>query len=264
MRAALIATLFASTCVALDAAAACAAMRVGVVDQNRPPFFIGAGSVVPTRPGATVDLLREAGASAACPVTVLRMPALRLRGALTSGTIDAMLLDATDADTSVLALPTTPDGKLDPGRGLPMFTVVFVRVADHLPADTDPANYFATRALGVNNGASVANQLRKLGYHVDDGALDARRNLEKLMRHRIDGYVAVTVEPANADRMVGAIYGTQLQRLEKPLRVHHFWLAFNQGYAAANREPVQAIWSWLGARGHARFVELIRTYETAD
>jgi ABC-type amino acid transport substrate-binding protein len=239
---------------------ACAPLRLGYVNQHRPPFFIGSGSLEPAAPGATVELLREAAASAGCKVITVRLPSLRLRPALDAGDIDALLMDADDSETQSLALPLDTSGHPDKTRGLPMFTMVFVRTSDRVPADTDPVQYFATRTIGVNNGATVAKRLRQDGFRVDDGALDSVRNLEKLVRGRIDGYASIMVGRADGDANVAALYGTQLQRLDKPLRTQHFWLAFTKRYQAANRTEVDTMWDWIGSRGHARFVELIGKY----
>jgi len=58
-----------------------------------------------------------------------------------------------------------------------------------------------------------------------------------------------------------ATFGKQLVRLERPLRVHHFWLAFNKRYYENNRSQVEAMWAWIGAHGHMRFVTLVEQYQ---
>jgi hypothetical protein len=122
-----------------------------------------------------------------------------LRQALNNGVIDAMLMDANDSDLVHYALPQTQTSQLDVKRAIPMYTVVFVRTADTIPSDTDPNAYFISHRLGMNNGATLAEQLRKQGAKVDDGAQDGARNLEKLVRGRVDGYAATIVSPAQMD-----------------------------------------------------------------
>jgi hypothetical protein len=259
MRAAMSGLLLALT-LAGEACAACAPLRVGIVDQHRPPFFIGRGPTEAPRPGATVELLREAGASAGCKVVSVRLPPLRLRHALERGSIDAMLMEASADDVQAFALPLDANGDVDTARGLPMFTMVFVRAADKALADADPALFFATSTLGVNNGATLAAKLRKEGMRVDDGATDSARNLEKLARRRIDAYAATMIAPADADKNVAALYGEQLLRVEKPLRTQHFWLAFTKSYQRSNHTQVDTMWDWLGSHGHDRFVALVEQY----
>ncbi len=244
-----------------DASCACMPFRLGYVNQHRPPYFLGSGSSEPRAPGATVELIRAIAASAGCQVISVRLPPLRLRQALGHADIDAMLMDANDSDLSTYALPQTRNGKLDDSRAIPMYTVVFVRAGDGIPLDTDPRTAFATRRLGMNNGASLAAQMRAQGFNIDDGAQDGERNLEKLIRGRIDGYAATLVAPTHMDAFITATYGKQLARIEKPLRIHHFWLGFSKRYFERNQAQVEAMWGWLGTHGHARFVELVEQYQ---
>ncbi len=247
--------------VASDAFGACAPIRLGYVDQHRPPFAVGTGRAVPAAPGATLDLVREIGASQGCAVIGVRLPPMRLRKALQSGAIDAMLMDADSADAAEFALPQASRGEPDPARALPMFTMVYVHAQDKIAAERDPAAWFAGHTLGVNNGASLAGKLRALGIRIDDGAHDTARNLEKLIRRRLDGYAATVVAPDNMDQAVAAKFGDKLARLDKPLRMQHFWLAFTRAYHVQNRAAVEAMWDWVGVHGHRRFVALARQYE---
>lgn len=254
-------TLAATLLATNDASGSCTPVRFGYVNQHRPPYFLGSGSANAPRPGATVDLVRDMASSAGCQVVPIRLPPLRLRQALDKGTIDAMLMEPGDGDISQFALPLAKNGKPDGERALRMHTVVFVR-ADHKAfADADPQLYFASHKLGINNGASLAAQLRVAGFSVDDGAQDAARNLEKLARGRIDGYAATLVAPASLDDRIAASFGKRIVRRDTPLRTNNFWLAFTKTYYERNRGEVDAMWNWVGARGHERFVERVKEYE---
>jgi hypothetical protein len=254
--------IFLATLLAFDYAdGACVPMKLGYVNQHRPPYFLGASSVEARPPGATVQLVREIADSAGCEISSVRLPPLRLRQALGDAVIDAMLMDAGDSDLDHYALPQTRDGKLDAKRAIRMYTVVFVRADDKIPLDADPSLYFASRRLGMNNGASLAEQMRKQGATIDDGAQDGARNLEKLVRGRIDGYAATMVSPTQMDAFIGATFGKQVVRLDTPLRIHYFWLGFNKQYYERNRPQVEAMWNWLGAHGHLRFAELVEQYQ---
>jgi hypothetical protein len=186
---------------------------------------------------------------------------LRLRQALTDGVIDAMMMDASDSDLAHYALPLTSAGKLDAKRAIPMYTVVFVRAEDQVPLDSDPNSYFTSRRLGMNNGATLAEQMRKQGVSVDDGAKDGASNLEKLIRGRIDGYAATLVTPMQMDAYINGTFGAKLVRLAAPLRVHHFWLGFNKRYYDRNRPQVEAMWEQLGMQGQAHFTDLVEQYQ---
>lgn len=263
MRAAHLMSLVTMLLATAHAGGACTPLRLGYVNQHRPPYFIGSSSAEAAAPGATVELIRDVASSAGCGVTSVRLPPLRLRKAMDSNAIDAMLMDAAENDVLQYALPLTTGGKLDEARAVRMYTVVFVRANDKLAADTDPRHYFSTHKLGMNNGATLATQLRRAGYTVDDGATDAVRNLEKLARGRIDGYAATMVAPDSADSRIAATHGKQIVRLDTPLRTHNFWLAFTKAYYDSNRKQVDTMWSWMGTHGHEQFSARVKQYEKA-
>lgn len=244
-----------------QAVAACGTMRIGYIDQHRPPYYLGAGAVVPAKAGASIDLIREIAASAGCEATFVRLPLLRMRAALIAGTIDAMPMDASEEDAQLFALPKDKAGRLDRSKALSYYTVVFVRAADKLPANTDPAMYFKTHTLGVNHGASMVPQLQALGYKIDEGALDAPRNLEKLLRKRVDGYGASLVSVGDMDGVVAARFGAQVSRLQKPLRVTNIWLGMSKAYYEKNPRQTDVMWNWVGTHSAARFATLVKKYE---
>ncbi len=246
---------------ASQAIGACTPMRLGYVDQHRPPYYMGAGSVEPAHPGASVELMRAIAASAGCDVVTVRLPLLRLRAALEAGSIDAMPIDASEADGDKFALPKNKAGKLDRDKALRFNAIVFVRASDMLAKDIDPADYFKTRVLGVNYGAALGTQLRSLGYQVDDGALESSRNIEKMLHKRIDGYALSLVSAGDIDRVVASGFGERVIRMDKPLLVNHIWLALSKGYFEKNPRQAEIMWNWVGTQGHARFAELVKKYE---
>lgn len=244
-----------------SAAAACAPLRLGYVDHHRPPYYMGTGNAEAAPAGASVDLVREVAASAGCTVITVRLPHGRLRSALKAGVIDAMPMEAAETDTQQYALPLDAAGNLDTSKALRVHTVVFVRAGDAALRKLDPKHAFRERWLGANHAAPVGVSLRQLGLRVDDGALDAQRNLEKLMRSRIDGYAISVAAPADMDAWIAARFGKAIVRLEPPVQSNHVWLAVSKDYHARNPVQVKAMWDWVAQNGQARFARLIRKYE---
>jgi polar amino acid transport system substrate-binding protein len=243
------------------AQAACALLRFGFVDQHRPPYYLGNGPEEGKPPGATVELLRENAAAAGCPVQTVRLPVPRVRQSLELGLIDAAPIDAVGNDTSKYVFPLDKLGNPNKDRAFQLVTIVFVRAKDKLPKDTQPLSYFKDKRLGSVHGAAYAEQLRKAGIEVDDGALDANRNLEKLMRGRIDGFAVALTSAHDMDSYVEQRFGKDIVRLEVPLRTTHVWLAFNKTYYANNREHIEAMWVWFEKNGRRRFNELLKIYD---
>lgn len=244
-----------------SAAAECTPLRLGYVDQHRPPYYLGSGNAEATPAGAAVELIREVAAVAGCKVTSIRLPPARLRAALKAGTIDAMSMEAVESDKDLYALPLDSAGNVDVGKALRVHTVVFVRASDSALRNIDPAREFGQRWLGSNHAAPLVAPLRKLGFRVDDGALDTERNLEKLMRNRIDGYAASVAGPRDMDTWVAAKYGNAIVRLDRPVQTTNMWLAINKDYYARNPAQVTAMWDWVAEHGRQRFAKIVRRYD---
>jgi hypothetical protein len=242
--------------------AACAPFRFGYIDQNRPPYYLGNGSAEATPPGASIELIREIAASAGCSVSTVRLPVPRIRLALAAGAlIDAAPVDPNGSDAADFAFPLDRNGKVDSERALHLVTVAFVRAADKLPAETDPARYFVGRKVGTIHGASYAALLRAGGILVDDGAVDTVRNLDKVRLERCDAYVVSLSAASDLDAFVAAHYKGEIVRLDKPVHTTHLYLAMNKAYYARNSEQVEAMWNWIGQHGQQRFAELLKHYE---
>lgn len=243
-----------------DAVAGSCTIRLGYSDQATPPYYYGTGPDEGSPPGASPELIREIAAAAGCTITVRRLPPARLAIALEQGMIDMSPLGQPHSLSERLAHARDRNGKLDDARGLQLHTVVFVRSADHLPADTDPLQYFRQHRLGTPRGVSYAGMLRSQGIEVDDGAADMRRNLEKLKLGRIDGFAVSLASPADMDQEVAAMYGAGVMRLERPIRMATIHLLLNREFYAQHREQCEAMWTWLGTHGRARFAELLKKY----
>ena len=241
--------------------AACAPLRMGYVDQHRPPYYLGSGNIEAAPAGASVDLIREVAASAGCTVVTVRLPHARLRGALKAGIIDAMWMEARASDQDHYALPLDAAGRLDVGRALQVHTIIFVRAGDTALRKGDPARHFGQRWLGTNYAAPLVAPLRQLGFRVDDGALDAERNLEKLLRNRIDGYAISVAAPADMDGWVATRFGNAIARIDQPVQTNNIWLAVSKDYHARNPAQVAAMWNWVAGNGRNRFARIIRKYD---
>jgi ABC-type amino acid transport substrate-binding protein len=239
------------TFITLGAHAACAPVRIGYMDQERPPYWLGKGAEVPEPAGVAVDYLRAAAAATiACPVQFVRLPAYRLRLALQSGAVDYLPIEERAEMPPDVVLPRDRSGVLERNRAIHTSIIVLVRAADQLPADTITPRYFQGRVIGVPYGAPYADALREAGIKVDDGARDLDSNIGKLKLKRVDG-VALTVGlAADMDQSIAARYGNEIARLRVPLFSSNIWLATNPNYFAAHREEVEAIWTWIATHQH--------------
>ncbi|WP_147373944.1 substrate-binding periplasmic protein [Massilia cavernae] len=244
-----------------QASAACTPMLFGYMDQHRPPYYHGTGPEESRPRGAGIDLVHEIAASANCPLRTTRLPLARLRAAAQLGVLDAIPLEATQADLENYALPVDARGKLDPAKALRLHIVVYVRAGDAILKDAEPAQALRQRRLGINHAVPMVAPLRNLGFKIDDGGVNPARNLEKLVRNRIDGYAVSVSALGDMDAWVARNFGKAVMRLDKPIVTHHIWVAVNKDYFARNRPHVETMWNWLAENGQGRFSKLIKKYE---
>jgi len=242
------------------AKAACEPIRVGYLDQDRPPYWLGTGKVVPPRPGAGAELVRRFAASAGCEASLKRVPVLRIKPALASGEVDFAPMDSSAEATPGIVFPRDKSNKIDSARSIPVYIVVFVLRADHVPQDAEPRQYFQGRAIGVTLGSSYRNRIQQVGLKVDGGALDIASNLEKLRLHRIDGFAVSVVSPNDMDSYVATKYKGTIVRMRKPLFADRLWLATSQRYYTEHRDQVEKMWMWLASSGQREFSTLLKDY----
>jgi hypothetical protein len=236
--------------------AGCVHVRVGYMDQHRPPYWMGDGEKVPDPPGASVDLIHDAvlAAGFGCEPTWVRLPVARLKVALAAGDIDMSPIGELAFYPAEIALPRDKAGNIELNRALHNTLVVLVRASDKLPASTNPMQYFKGKVLGVPQGNSYVARLREAGLTIDEGGRDLDRNIEKLKLGRIDGVVVAAVTPAHLKASLAKYQGTVVQ-LPQPMVQTRLWLAFNDSFYRAHREQVEALWTWLDThRGRLGYV----------
>lgn len=231
---------------ATAAESACPPVRIGYLDQDRPPYWLGSGVEVPAPAGAGVDFLRAAAAAVIpCPVQFVRLPTARLRAALIAGEVDYLPVEERPDVPPEYVLPRERNGAPDRNRGVRTSIIVLVRASDQLPGDTPTPHYFRERVIGVPYGAPYTSLLREAGIRVDDGALDLERNIGKLKLMRVDGVALSVSQPHDMDRIIAERHGKEIVRLRVPLFSSHVWLATNASYYGAHKEQVEAVWTWM-------------------
>jgi hypothetical protein len=241
------------------AAAACEPIRIGYVNQERPPYYLGAGTV-PAKPGASAELFQRFAGSVGCEASLRRLPVNRIIPSLAAGQLDFAPLDSSSKDIPELAFPRDKHNQLDFARAVPINIVVFVRSADQIPPATEPAKYFQGRLLGVTLGATYRTRILNLGLKIDSGAVDVTRNLDKLRLSRIDGFAVSVTSPGDMDSYVAQKYKGVIVRLTQPLFTDHIWIAASASYYAAHPAQVEKMWTWLGSAGKREYFNLLKEY----
>ena len=236
-------------------------LRLGYTTQNAPPYYVGTDTV-PAAPGAAVELMREMAVHSGCAIVLMRLPTSRLLWALDNGRIDATAMTTPPAGAEQIVLPLDSRGKPDTSRGLPQFTMLYVRAEDRASGNQDPSAFLRGRRIGVTHGVSYAGELRDAGMVVDDGAANTRRNFDKLRLNRVDAVAVSLNAPGDLDDLLSTEYGRQLARLDRPFRSRALWLMVNKTYYGGNKAAVESMWTWLGEKGSKRMPVLLKKYET--
>ncbi len=122
----------------------CVHVRVGYMNQHRPPYWMGDGDKVADPPGASVDLIHDAviAAGFGCEPSWVRLPVARLKVALAAGDIDMTTLGESAYYPAEIALPRDKAGNIDRNRAMHNTLVVLVRAKDKLLANANPMHYF--------------------------------------------------------------------------------------------------------------------------
>ncbi|NYE61259.1 hypothetical protein FHW58_002466 [Duganella sp. 1224] len=248
LRAGILSMLLAASALASAAPApSCIPIRVGYVDQNRPPYWLGDGDKVPDPPGAGVDLIRDAVQASGfgpCTPSWVRLPAARIKIALAAGDIDLAPLGEMPFYPAEIAIPRDKAGNIDLNRAMHNQVLVLVRTRDKLPPNTNPMQYFRGKTLGIPMGNSYTARLREAGLTLDDGARDLDRNIEKLRLGRVDGVVVAAVMPSHLKQTLDKYKG-EIMQLQQPLLNIRLWLAFNDSFYHAHPQQAEALWTWL-------------------
>jgi hypothetical protein len=234
-------------------------IRVAYPDRERPPYYFGNGAVVPEIAGAGADLLRLAVRSVGCTAELIRLPTARIKLALISGSVDLAPVDLRDGEEPYSALPRKT-GQPDTRRGLPMTAVVYVRTGDGPAANLNPRDYFKTHTLATNLGSPLGEQLRDEGFKIDDGALDAYSNMDKVAIKRVDGFAISTANIEALDAVIAARHGAALMRLATPVRKSTLWLSASNAYFGQHPEQVEAVWNWWGENSTRKLAEFVKNY----
>ncbi|XLZ72033.1 hypothetical protein ABT364_08740 [Massilia sp. SR12] len=194
-----------------------------------------------------------------CTAKLIRLPNARLKVALVDGSVDMAPVDLRDGEQPYSALPMH-HGAPDTRRGIRVLAVVYVRVNDAIPPDTDPREHLKRRKLASIQGTPLSDQLRDEGYAVDSGTADAYGNFEKVILNRVDGFVVAIANVDAMDSIVAARYGGQLLRLRTPIRASTVWLSASNRYYRENTEQMEQLWNWWGDNAAPKLKELVKSY----
>ena len=255
----LLLVLMASSMHAFAAEAPCAPVRVGYTDQTRPPFFLGAGAVVPEPAGMGVELIRRTFKALNCTLILKRLPPPRLLLALNTGDIDFSMIGMSEELAQTIAFPTLDNGAIDRARALHIKGVVYVRMRDGGAAADSPQRFFKSHTLAAHRELKVYGGTITRGLKLDYGAADVWANLEKLRFGRVDGAMAGLFDETSLDDLILVRYGDDIVRLREPLILIDITLAANKNFYRENPLLVRRTWDRIWNNWPSELAEMMKT-----
>jgi polar amino acid transport system substrate-binding protein len=217
---------------------------------------MGDGATVPEQPGIAVELVNLAAAAVKCTVTWARLPNRRVMRAMEHGEVDAMLMYSYNEERAMYSVYPMKDGKPDSRLRLAELSY-HVYTLDGSPITWDGKQFNpAPGVLGVNSGYSIAADLRKAGFTVEE-ARTTEQNFQKLRLGRIAAYV-MQDDPADMVIESQGIHG--VRKLALPYSSKDYFLPFSKALHPPPSALPERLWESLAKVRRTHIRELLKKY----
>lgn len=215
--------------------------RIVYFNKENPPRVVGNGTSIDwSKPGITVELFKMVGQSVGVQFEFKRMPWKRCLYAVEHGLADATFHASFKPARAKFGVYPTRDGQLDPSRRIYKNSYVFyTRKGSGVSWDGKSISS-ASRPIGTQLSYSIADDLRKMGYEVEEEASVAN-NLNKLAAGRISAYAEIETI---ADYVLGKekTRYENIVKLQPPLREKVYYLLIAKSFVEKNPQMAEQIW----------------------
>ncbi len=210
-------------------------------NKENPPRVLGSGTSIDwSKPGITVELFKMVAQSVGVPFEYKRMPWKRCLYAVEHGMADATFHASFKPARAKFGVYPTRDGQLDPSRRIYKNSYVFyARKGSGVNWDGQTISN-ASRPIGTQLSYSIADDLRQMGYVVEEEASVAN-NLNKLAAGRISAYAEIE---SIADYTLGQEKSRyeNIVKLQPPLREKFYYLLIAKSFFEKNPQMAEKIW----------------------
>ena len=155
-------------------------IRMVYFNKENPPRVVGSGTSIDwSKPGITLELFKMIAQRVGVQFEYKRIPWKRCLYAVEHGTADATFHASFKPARAKFGVYPTRDGQLDPSRRIYKNSYVFyARKGSGVIWDGQTISN-ASRPIGTQLSYSIAEDLRQMGYEVEEEASVAN-NLDKL------------------------------------------------------------------------------------
>ena len=215
--------------------------RMVYFNKENPPRVVGSGASIDwAKPGITVELLKMAAQRVGVQFEYKRMPWKRCLYAVEHGMADAAFHASFKPARAKFGVYPTRDGQLDPSRRIYKNSYVFyARKGSGVNWDGQTIHN-ASRPIGTQLSYSIADDLRKMGYAVEEEASVAN-NLNKLAAGRISAYAEIeSIADYTLDKEESRY--EDIVKLQPPLSEKFYYLLISKSFYEKNPQLAEQIW----------------------
>jgi polar amino acid transport system substrate-binding protein len=215
--------------------------RMVYFNKENPPRVLGSGTSIDwSKPGITVELFKMVAQSVGVQFEYKRMPWKRCLYAVEHGRADATFHASFKPARAKFGVYPTRDGQLDRSRRIYKNSYVFYARKGSGVSWNGQTLSNALRPVGTQLSYSIADDLRKMGYAVEEEASVAN-NLNKLAAGRISAYAEIE---SIADYTLGKEKSQyeNIVKLQPPLREKFYYLLISKSFVEKNPQMAEQIW----------------------
>ncbi len=226
----------------LLSSAASQELRIGYSDQELPPFLMGAGNEQPNPPGIHIELINQVAKELGMTVKYVRQPTKQGQNLIKNGTLDAYFSLSYQKERLVLGQFPMKNGKPDGVRRMHSLSYYLYKLK------TNPISYDGKKiknvsmAIGANLGYSIAEDIRKMGYAVEE-VKSTDSNLKKLQLGRLCAFAG---QDADTDALIEGNEYKSIVKIPIPLASKDYFLVFSNQFVEQHGDVANRFWTKLG------------------
>jgi polar amino acid transport system substrate-binding protein len=215
--------------------------RIVYINKENPPRIVGSGTSINwSKPGITVELFKMVAQSVGMRIEFKRMPWKRCLYAVEHGMADATFHASFKPARAEFGVYPNRDGQLDSSRGIYTNAYVFYAQKGSGVSWNGKTLGNASRPIGTQLSYSIADDLRQMGYEVEEEA-NVSNNLNKLAAGRISAYAEIeSIADYTLDKEKPRY--ENIVKLRPPLTEKVYYLLISKSFVRKNPKLAERIW----------------------
>jgi polar amino acid transport system substrate-binding protein len=215
--------------------------RIVYNNKGAPPRIMGDGTAIDwLKPGVSLELLKMVEARVGVPFQFKRMPWKRCLYMVEHGAADATFHASYKPDRAKYGVYPASQGALDSTRSIYRSAYVLYAKKGSVVSWDGQMIGNVSRPIGTQLSFAVADDLRKMGYAVEEEA-GVITNLNKLTAGRISLYADLELIVDNTLRQYHPRYET-VEKLDPPLSEKVYYLLISKTFVRTHAQLTERIW----------------------